>query len=405
MLFPRQPSRSCRHGSHHAAARKASSRRLRFERCEERLPLSGTSAVEVAPSQTEGGYLAFDSGNFLRTLASDFISSDEVNFAFSYLLPQVVDAPTPALDVPNHSAGLGVGNVPSDGLNVSNGIVETGNRHTAANELPDGITTGPISPPDATTAGFSGLALRMAISQNAVAEVATNRLELMYTDLQETLQTMRDTPIEIVEHDALTEADPSRSQTSFTTFDESSSLQGRMMPVIAGTHQRFEWSLEHGTVLTDQPTEITEGGAIDVAVAVAQTQRAYESELFSAVAMVLDEQGVLDEPALPMQQPLASELARPVAFELASFEQASSLVPLDDAFEPDVNATVVPKADVPLSRVDEETESEGARALAFAQWPLALPASAGAMIVAWRRRAQARVDQQPPRPIQKTDSL
>ncbi|MCH8840933.1 MAG: hypothetical protein IH831_09740, partial [Planctomycetes bacterium] len=53
-------------------------RRLMFERCEERLALSGSSVVPVDAAALEGGFISLDAGDFISPPAYNFLAADSL---------------------------------------------------------------------------------------------------------------------------------------------------------------------------------------------------------------------------------------------------------------------------------------------------------------------------------------
>jgi len=124
-------------------------------------------------------------------------------------------------------------------------------------------------------------------------------------------------------------------------------------------------------------TSIVEGGPIEVTGAVDETQRAYEAEVFSTVAALLNDQDILARPTPPTRQPFSGELARSVAFETVDPEPTAVPAELEAVRAPGDAAAI-----------KIESESETSRSLAFAQWPLVFSATLGAVFVSSRRRSE-----------------
>ncbi len=407
---PRRPSRSFRpHRRNNEAARTDGHRRLRFERCEDRLTLSGNSAVEIVPLQSQGGFIAFDSGSFLTPPANAFLSAESVIVAdgapiFSLRLGDGLSAPsgsgsgpivgalhnlpTPAVVTPGDA--FDGGTLQGDPPKFSDVFVGEDHDKNFANEFPDAAPGVAMVSPVSGVAGFSGISIGAAISHESVDEVVTNHLGRLFSDLQETLQTVHGDRAKFVERTALPQGESLDGEKSFATIDEGPALLGGMMsPTMDGSQQAISLRRENSTLAEGPPTVSSEGGAIDVAATVAHAQQAYEARMFSAVAAVLDEQGVLDKPASPIEQPLTGELARAVAFELASSQRSAPGMPFKNALDTDGKAPAVPLThNGPFSELDGESESDRSPALSFAQWPLVVPAAVGGVIITRRRIAR-----------------
>lgn len=145
---------------------------------------------------------------------------------------------------------------------------------------------------------------------------------------------------------------------------------------------------------------LAEGGPIEVAQAVIETQRAYEAEIFAKVASQLDQRAALAQTSPPVARPLAGELARSVVFEVVGQERSSENTPShDESHGPNAaRPTEVEGGSRAALALKDETEHDAqSRALAFAQWPLYFSAALGMALVGSRKRRQPGATQQPPR--------
>lgn len=171
---------------------------------------------------------------------------------------------------------------------------------------------------------------------------------------------------------------------------------GRTFPQAGGRSQPLPLIVDLGAA--EQHLDLpAEGGAVDVATAVGQTQQAHEDRMYAAVAAVLEEHGVADTPAPPNQLPLEGELARAMALEMVFDEAESAFAPASDNSQIDVKALAAPPEGVPVSNVDKGRESDETSLLGSAPGPVMLRAAVGAAIVAWHRRTRLEDQQEPPR--------
>jgi hypothetical protein len=365
--------------------------------------------------QWEDGFLRFDSGNFLSPLASDFVTSSSANFAALDLVFQVdptlesrkfgVDSSfRPYWSGSGEGTGLGKNGIYFDrnsGWEANDRQPDLAKLDSMEKETIDAAgnprLTGSLSlvpsveiqpmPVESGTDGGTDILPENNADNQAVGPGQTSDSETHSEFQADPLQTNRSNPRQDVPHDVLPAAGPAGSNQSTTTLHGESALPGWMgLPVLAGNHPRYLRSRADDTAASGQSTRFAEGGIIEVDAAVTDTQQAYEAHLFAAVARMLDEHNFLAQPALPARQPPASELARAVAFELASFERTSPAPPLDSAYEPGTKAPARPTDDALPFDLGEGADSGLSRALAFAQWPLMISASAGAVHLVHRRR-------------------
>ncbi|MCH7753397.1 MAG: hypothetical protein IH898_14745, partial [Planctomycetes bacterium] len=143
-------------------------------------------------------------------------------------------------------------------------------------------------------------------------------------------------------------------------------------------------------------TNSAEGGPIEVAQAVTDTQQAFEAKMFSAVAALLDHENILAQPTPPVRLPFSGELARSVAFETVGLDETADSAHSADSHVSvsSVGAAISASAEAADA---EEADTELSRALAFAQWPLVFSATMGAVLAGSRRRSQSKAVQLPPR--------
>lgn len=209
----------------------------------------------------------------------------------------------------------------------------------------------------------------------------------------ESLQDAEDSPAATLvssdasEHDSITEPEresPSTRLASAAAIDVALAQAGRA-PMLAIDGRRLTSPLrEEKATPAVRTSELAEGGAIEVAAAVAHTQYAHEARMFAHVAAVLDERGSVVQAAPSEPKPLASELARPVDFELAGLERAGLAEQFGASAVPATESRGALLAEAPLSDADADAVDDPARAWAFAEWPLLVIAGVGAGFVAQR---------------------
>jgi len=181
--------------------------------------------------------------------------------------------------------------------------------------------------------------------------------------------------------------------------DDAHGLSVRSVQLVIGeVENRIELPSPEGD---DAFADSAEGGPIEVARAVVDTQQAYEAKMFSAVAALLDNENILVQPPPPVRRPLSGELARSVAFETVGLEPTADSVHFNDSHAPSAAlpaSSVSAAISASAAAADaEEADTGPSRALAFAQWPLVFSATMGAVLVGSRRRSQSRAVQLPPR--------
>ena len=402
-------------------------RRLMFEHCEERLALSGTPVLPVDASPLEGGFISFDSGDYLSTVSNDFLAADSGGSLFSIdriaiptLIPTLFKANVGSvawsLSDPISTSVVGnstsvMGNFTSvvggklkartdDGVMAAHSDVDVrlfsidevilrfaeiteykGSTGIVANGGSEGILVDVIAEwlglePSGASTGTTDAELSMHVGSSVVVVDES----LPTTEAVEVLAATKTPRESIAVVDALGEV----------PADLAHGLSERSVQlVISEDGIRIELpSQEGGNAFTNS----AEGGPIEVALAVVETQQAFEAKMFSAVAALLDHENILAQPTPPVAQPFSGELARSVAFETVGLQSPADSAQFDDS--------QASNADISASRAAvhvDEADTELSRALAFAQWPLVFSATMGAVLVGSRRRSQSRTAQLPPR--------
>jgi len=341
-----------------------SRRRLAFERCEERFALSG-----------EGGFIDFAAGDFLSPAASDFVDVD--------------------LFLPWNPSPLGVPGVVV--LNLGNATVSNHDDLRGVAQLHPNLDSGALSDGDS-----SGILTKLPLAVSPEVPPTVSRTAEPPFE-----------PAPLARHEDPPAPDPpfgagSEEASRFVSSPEIQALPESteaptLLPITVSQTLKLG---KYGVVLEqsnqdagDAPAPPAEGGPIEVTQVVTETQQAYEAEVFAAVAAQLDAQDVLAQPAPPAAQPLASELARSVAFEMVGLEPSADTLQIDHSHGPSAALPVVPAVNSisALTETAETEEADESRALAFAQWPLFFSATLGLVLAGSRRRPQPAAAQQPPR--------
>ena len=353
-----------------------------FERCEERLALSGAPLTAVA---AEGGFISLGVGDFFSTTANKFLDADSSGFVLNFDLsttPTISGAVVDSVGQPLSDSGFGlrVRQIEAGTDTNSNDDGSSSLPGDAVSPTADVASEKPSS--EVLADGESGdeLSIPMDLSVEVVADSPPNT--------------------HAVEALAVTEL-PRETTTLAGGLGELYQDDVRVPPVRSEPLEIGEGGepIEPRSRLDDDvPTNLAEGGPIEVARAVVDTQHAFEAQVFSAVAALLDSENVLPQPQPPKIQPFAGELARSVAFETIAEQPTSDSARLDDSRElnGDISAT---SAAMPVG----EDDTEPSRALAFAQWPLLFSATLRAVFVGTRRRGQSGTAQLPPRRNRQAD--
>ena len=452
-------------------------RQLMFERCEDRLTLSGSSAVLNDAAVSEGGFISLDAGDFLSPPTNNFLAVDSL--APTFRIDPGIIATTVEIDsAPNVwtlSNSLDLSRVlvynstgaDSRGLEIGTAIQVAGGEfnafqidyHSDLSLISNGIRSAGItgalliySPGDETippSSDISGEIPSTEVLSNAesqIVEVNTvgdqlrfdprgtfadqsiprvdlakpfaERLDHVFTNVNDQLQppetslgatTIKgardmglsahvgtymvgvDESLPSAEAVKVLEAAKSPRE-SVEVIDAPGELpqdyaQGisvQSVPLVIGTEGDRVGRLNRND--NEAFSDSAEGGPIEVAQVVLDTQQAYESKVFSAVAVLLDDENTLALPTPPVGQPLSGELARSVAFETVGLPPTDDSAQFDDSHASSAAAATL-----------NEVDTERSRALAFAQWPLVFSATVGAVLLGPRRRSQSNAAQHPPR--------
>lgn len=436
--FPR-PSRPVRRSTRRGAAHLSGARRLSLERCEERLalsriPLAGEAAtqsedlpfwvysstiqtISTATTSSEGGYLSLTVGRYLG-------SSEAMNFG-GKPVPQV-RSPSPnssgadftfadesvkdnfTIKPPFDPWGNSERDLPQSNPQRSpGGIGSVGNGGPGTQALmPSTVIRGNV--PDRTLPSD----LRQGLGRSTAALQELNARDQLVVDQATTDGNQRS---ERSTEGLSNEAD-GRELLNKTGLDSANvntpgyEQQAISQPI--GDHSdgaspvsAFPQSasriqplpLAVGLESVERDLEFTsEGGPVDVAVAVQQTQQAQEDHVFAAVAAVIEEHGVVHTPSISNQLPLEGELARAMALEMVLDDDERTPAPGEHS-QIDVEALSAPPEGVPVSSVDKSRESNQTSLLGSAPGPMVLRAAVGAALIAWQRVSRPDDEQEPPR--------
>ena len=353
-------------------------RRLMFEHCEERLALSGTPVLPVDASPLEGGFISLGSGDYLSTASNDFLDANSGGSLFSFdrnAIPTISGASV------GMAAWYSSGSI-STSVVGEELAVRRGNGVMGAPLVFDislfSIDEAILLSAEITEKKGSTGTVANGVSENILVDVVGEGLGFEPSGAS-TGTTFREK----------TDAELSMHVGSSVVIIDESLPTSEAVEVLAVDADRIELPNRKG----DDPfTNSAEGGPIEVALAVVETQQAFEAKMFSAVAALLDHENILAQPTPPVAQPFSGELARSVAFETVGLQSTADSAQFDDSQASNANISASGAA----VHVDE-ADSEPSRALAFAQWPLVFSATMGAVLVGSRRRSQSRAAQLPPR--------
>jgi hypothetical protein len=353
-------------------------RRLMFERCEERLPLSGTPVLPVDASPLEGGFISLDAGDYLSTASNNFLDADSGESLFSFDRTAILTISGANIDL---DAWYSLNSIPTSVVGGELTVLRVNDVMGVPLDFDFNLFSADEAVLSSTDiAGENGSIGIVADggSENILVDAVGDRLGFEPSGAS-TDTTSRET----------TDADLSRHVGSSEVVVDDWRSTTEAVEVLAADADRFELPNRKGD---EAFTNSAEGGPIEVAQAVVETQQAFEAQVFSSVAALLDEQDHLAQPTAPVGQPLSSELARSVAFETVGLEPTVDSAPFEDsqASSADISASAA-VVDV------KEADSEPSRALALAQWPLVFSATMGAILVGSRRFGQSRAAQLPPR--------
>jgi hypothetical protein len=373
-------------------------RRLSFERCEPRLTLSG-----------DGGFVLFDLSDYLSPGGNDFVlvsNSDQVVHTNNLGIPRstlMLSSSNAALDVATSFDGGSrpySANPPLDVIQLPTSS-QVGDAYLGDNGQKDQQTWGDIKPGDRDVRDVineylstdSALAAEGPESSYKPADLVpsvgdtVSKSASLVGSAGEELVTIEGE----LAHSAIA---PSRAEMTETPA---------LLPITAQDALRLgKQSVE--LELAHYGAE-SEGGAIEVSLAVAQTQRAYEAEVFAEVAAQLEGKVALAENALPKAEPLIGELARAVVFEMAGQDSTDEeALPRSAVHDPSAALPADQNAVAAAVIKDEREQDEASRSWAFAQWPLFFSATLGLALVGNRRWRQPEAALQPPRRGRQTPS-
>jgi len=406
--------RDQRHSTPKPSSRRCRARRLAFEHCEDRCLLSGnpltTEAVSISPVQ-EGGFITVNANSFLLNGANDFLLED-VSFSSLTVEPLLVDQWNfiRAAGISRLDFRVAPEALPDDaGSNIT--------ISTVSQQIDVTVPVHGISITDTTDdAGFDQ-SLNSPSSEPQVQKSFVEPANDSISGNDENVKTL-EVASSAATNNRLTKNKPTSNRPTSNETDTSQDLADETAELLAITLPV--------QVITNQPTE---GGAIEVAQAVASTQRAYETQLSALIASNLDRDGFLPTSAPPRAQPVVAELARAVVFETVAqhdvFQVGSAEQAAEDRRVEPPQATPTAYAPVSAQRNDSpanrtgnsrtgdsptglslsakelaermEDEQSSAQAATFAQWPTLATVITGYLLIERRSPSAAQMVQTPPR--------
>ncbi|NOZ40284.1 MAG: hypothetical protein GXP24_08675 [Planctomycetes bacterium] len=300
-----------RHSTLSPSSRRCRARRLAFERCEDRRMLSGNSPVahvSLALSAGEGGFITVSANSFLQTNANNFLfdagSLNQTIGDFTLLdIGQTVSFGEP----------LVTSGAASDFDLDSSAPVFTVNR---TNDL------GIDSPFPAFLGNeTSGNEANSSIAPTFGPTIGPSLYDLDLTDVQAQEPLLPTTG----NSDALDDKNTLAEDHTNAQTDGPPGLQGKttQLLVIEDPIQIVSSPLN-----TDRSGQ-REGGALEVATAVHNTQQAYETQLSAVIAHNLDRNAVLPTTVATPARPVVAEIARAVAFETLGQQRVISTGEID----------------------------------------------------------------------------
>ncbi len=361
--------RDRRHKSARAASPFRRARQLSVERCEDRHLLAGNAlTLDVSPTTPTltGGFLALDTSSLIHTSSNDFVVGDAV-FARN-------------LDVTTTS-----------GLQFFGGI----DYRLGADVLVEATQTPQVDPIVVATeqvlnrpTEFAEIAILeppTLLTNDAASAYLQPSMQPLDLDLQR--------PLVEVETPLLVEPPVNIDTTDFhtpttdgalaaDTFDDNTVVGNAVQepvdqpfpdaPGISGKTAQLE-VIDDVIQLVGYEQQTTtrdtaEGGAIQVASAIASTQRAYETQLSATIVRKLNDDATLPTAPTPQRQPVLAELARAVAFETVSYQRSASHTAHEQSVEVETpSEPETATADSDLLSADDKTREDSSAESAVAQ--------------------------------------
>ncbi len=287
-----------RHATVSPSRHASRARRLAFERCEDRRMLSGSSlTTEVANTSFagEGGFLTVNTSSYLLNSVNNFLPD-----AYSFSQPTA----RLGLSAQWHLIGADQQIIASDFTSLF--------EYDISRPVFSADTTNDLGF-DALFPASLGDEDTSSIASTIGSSISPSHPDLNLSDVQ-VLKPLLPT-IEV--NDPLVDEN--------IIVDERQDTLANNRPGLPGNTAKL--------LVIEQPIQILtspryaseadqhEGGALEVAVAVHTTQRAYETQLSAVITSNLNRDGMLPT-TVPMRvQPVIAELARAVAFETVALEE------------------------------------------------------------------------------------